>query len=50
MRPSMLWGKLAEKATRELDIFRRLYEPKFLHLLILRKAPESLMMTSTHQD
>ena len=30
----------------QVDIFRRFYEPKFLHLLISRKALKSLMVTS----
>ena len=47
MRHSVLWGKLAEQAFRELDLFRRRsYEFQFLHLLIPRKTLTSLMVTS----
>ena len=46
MRHSVLWNKLAEQAFRRLDIFKRFYEPNFLHLLISRKALKPLMETS----
>ena len=48
---SVFWGKLAEQAFGELDIFRRkFYEPKFFHLLTRRKALEPLMVTSAPCD
>ena len=50
MRHSVLWEKLAEQAFRELFFGRRLYEPNFLHLLITRRALESLMETSASRD
>ena len=48
-RYSVLWGKLAEQAFRELDIFRRrFYESQLLHLLIRREKLTSLLtVTST---
>ena len=47
MRHSVLWEKLVEQACRSLYTFRRrLYEPKFFHLLISRKALKSLTVTS----
>ena len=50
MRHSVLWEKLAEQAFRYIDIFRRFYEPSFLHLLISRKTLKSLTETSTPRD
>ena len=47
MRHSVLWEKLAEKAFRQLDLFRRrFYESQFLHLFIPRETLTSLTVKS----
>ena len=46
MRLSVLQEKVGEVAFRWLGIFRKFYEPKFLHLLISRKALKSLIVKS----
>lgn len=46
----MLWEKLAERAFRELGVFRRFYESSFFHLLISRGALSSLTETTGPPD
>ena len=46
MRYSVLWKKNWKNRPSDSWTLRRFYEPKFLHLLISRKALKSLTVTS----